>query len=400
MSQKSINERRNWKAQTFPYDYYLPDASIECTYCLTDKQAELLRGLLLPVGWATRWWSDSDADIDPDTVEAFRDDLIRRLMMGCCGDEVPVQYRYTSDGVLQKSDDGGATWTDAPAYDPRQNSPQFPPVAGEDGSDKKCVAAAGAAALIKAQVGDQLTDGMSRYTLGQLITDWTGTVINSGGNIFQALVTVATNQIFALVIATLRPALTDTVYHLLQCVFFCNMADDASVNDAQWSQIRSDITDQIGGIAGVFLEHLVYLLGAGGLTNLLRAGGATTGDCSDCDECAEGCDMDNWAMTVYGGNNVGTLIGRGVHYIDVQTENVPGFGGALFAQITTPDLNTCCVYDGYEIISGPGLDGQSGLYCGQALWPTTEVHSISAGDELNTVRVFTATTSIVRIKFL
>jgi hypothetical protein len=101
-------------------------------------------------------------------------------------------------------------------------------------------------------------------------------------------VTVITNQIFALIIATLRPALTEGVYDTLKCILYCNIGDDATVNDAQWTAIRADITEQIGGIAGLFLEHLVYLLGTGGMTNLIRAGGAASGDCSSC-ECGAGC---------------------------------------------------------------------------------------------------------------
>jgi hypothetical protein len=61
------------------------------------------------------------------------------------------------------------------------------------------------------------------------------------------------------------------------------MSNDITFNLAQWQQVRSDITGTIGGIAGIFLEHLVYLLGTQGITNLCRAGGATSGDCSDCD---------------------------------------------------------------------------------------------------------------------
>jgi len=336
MSEQQINDRRNWKAQTFPYDYFIPDDSQECSYCLTDKQAEILRGIIEPLGWKTRWWSDTDTPIGKDEIEAFRDDLIRRLMMSCCGDEIPVQYRYTEDGFLQRSEDGGATWTDAPEYDPRNNSPQFPPVPGDDGDDKKCLAATGAVALIKAQVGDQLTDDMSRYTLGQLISDWTNTLINSGGNIFQALVTVATNQIFALVIATLRPALTDPVYDTLQCIIYCNMDDDATINDSQWQAIRDQITSQIGGIAGVFLEHLVYLLGAGGMTNLVRAGGAAEGDCSGCD-CNESCNYEWSLFDDFIG--IGQTITPGDGYIEIES----AFGsGSYWVIIKTDDIDHGC----------------------------------------------------------
>lgn len=260
--------------------------------------------------------------------------------MGCCGDEVPVQYRYSDEGVLQRSEDGGATWTDAPEYDTRVYSPQFPPMSGTDGADKRCIAATGMVTLIKEQVGDQLTDDMSRYTLGQLITDWVTTMIQTS-NPFQALVTVITNQIFALVIATLRPALTETVYDTLLCIFYCNMGDDATFNLEQWQAVRADITDQIGGIAGIFLEHLVYLLGTTGLTNLARAGGAAEGDCSDCPSCEPGCEND-WIVYPNSPNYFGIMVEQTSTYMIVKTD-VINTNGLYYTYLRAADNEHCCV---------------------------------------------------------
>jgi len=279
-----INPRGSYKAMLFPYDVFIPDESRECQYCLTANQAMLLRGLLEPMGWPTRWWSD-ETEIDKDTIEAFRDDLIRRLMMSCCGSDFDIIFQWTEAGVLQKSEDGGATWEDSPQDDPRNSSTVYPPTEGSPSPDKKCIAATGAVALIKEQVGDQLTDDMSRYTLGQLINDWVTTYIQTS-NPLEALVNIVKNQLFALVIAVLRPALTDDVYHTLVCILDCNMAEDLSFNDAQWAQVREDILAQITGIAGVFFEHLVFLIGKVGITNLARAQAATEGDCSSC-ECSD-----------------------------------------------------------------------------------------------------------------
>jgi len=290
MSEYRVNQRRNWKGQAFPYDHYIPDETQECNYCLTEKQAEILRGIVEPLAWDTRWWSDLGIPIDKDKIESFRDDIVRRLIMSCCGDD-GLLFQYSDSGILQQSSDGGLTWEDVPQKDPRNNSPRFPPMSGADGSDKKCLAATGATALIKEQIGDQLTDDMSRYTLNQLITDWVHTMITTS-NPFTSLVTVIANQIFALIIATLRPALTDTVYTLFKCILKCRMEDDATFTETGWNNVRSDISDQIGGIAGVFLEHIVYLLGVGGMTNLVRAGGAATGDCSDCDPCDGECPIE------------------------------------------------------------------------------------------------------------
>lgn len=250
--------------------------------------------------------------------------------MSCCCDQIPLQFQYTVDGVLQVSFDGGLTFTDAPERDVRNNSPKFPPIPGDDGSDKKCAAATGAANLVKEQIGDNLSDDMTRYTLNQLVADWTHTMIDTS-NPFTALVTVVANQIFALVISALRAALTDDVYHLFACALYCTMASDGSFNDAQWEAARAKITASISGIAGIFLEHLVYLLGKVGTTNIVRSAPDDTGDCSDCD-CGE-CPVE-W--TFFNVTDVVRVDGN--HY----TSNYVGTGHVAF---TSGDSSQGCYYD-------------------------------------------------------
>ena len=248
------------------------------------------------------------------------------------GSDTLAQYRYAADGTLERSTDGGATYQPANQYDTRFTSTQFPPVSGDNGREKRCIAAAGMAALMKTQVANQLTDGDTQYTLVELINDWVKTMLESGGNVFQALVTIAANQTFALGVAALRAALTDGVWDTMQCIFFCNMADDASFNAAKWQSVKSDVSAQIGGIAGAFLGQLVNLLGPAGLTNLARSGSATSADCSacDCNNCAadpviplgggtlnaqDGCNLnissapegDHYAVYLWFNNHTGTF---------------------------------------------------------------------------------------------
>lgn len=341
------SQPRGWKAFQANYDYVFSLSDRLCCVALSQQQIAALLSQVEYLYWPSRWVK-ADGDVDADFVTQFTEDLERNLMTPCCDDNLPIQWRYTSDGVLQQSTNGGGTWVDAPLYDPRVYSPQFPPLPGDDGTDKKCAAATGAVALIKEQVGDQLTDDMSRYTLSQLISDWTNTVINSGGNIFQALATVVTNQIFALVIATLRPALTDDVYHTLQCILYCDMADDATFNNAQWATVRSDILSQITGIAGVFLEHLVYLLGTGGLTNLARSGAATSGDCSDCDcgLCGEDWQVGYYYLGVY--SAFGTLLDSGIdmdgHFF-MTVQSFDRGDGLQAVSVTSPASSVGCNID-------------------------------------------------------
>jgi len=290
-------------------------------------------------------------------------------MSCCCGNQTPVQYQYTTTGILQISIDGGVTFTDSPENDVRNNSPRFPPIPGADGNDKKCQAAVGAANLVKEQIGDQLTDDMGRYTLNQLIADWTHTMIDTS-NPFTALVTVVANQIFALVIASVIAALTDDVYHKFACALYCTMADDGSFSDAQWANARSKILSTISGIAGVFLEHLVYLLGKVGTTNIVRSAPDASGDCSDCD-CSDCVNLDAWSIQTFDGHPVGVEISRGDGYIILEGTGHPDFGTPYNAIIKTNNVDSCCAVTNFETLSGDGTDYHLFyVACGNPQWPT------------------------------
>lgn len=308
---------------------------------------------------------------DSEWIPAFN---LGACMTDNCCETIILIFRITIDGTVESSDDGGITWDPAPQYDPRNNSPQFPPIMGDDGDDKKCVAATGMADLIKEQVGDNLTDDMSRYTLSQLITDWINTMLATS-NIFQALLTVITNQIFALSIAIVRPALTTDVYDDLKCIFYCNMGDDASFNASQWAQVRSDITSKITGIAGVFLEHLIFLLGVVGLSNLARSAGATTGDCSDCECSACG-------VTAYVPPDGGTLIGRPSECV-IDVEMIAESGHYAFYLWMGNDTDTynadlCGMVTNIEVLSGDygGFPGYNECHTGTLHYPVANLDGV------------------------
>jgi len=360
MKEREINEKRHWKAEVFPYDVFIPDDSQECSYCLTYNQATLLRGLLEPVGWLTRWWSDT-TDVSQDEIEAFRDDLIRRLMMACCDGN--LIYTYDEDGNLEVSDDGGTVFVPAPQDDIRINPRVvFPVPPVTEGADELCLAADGMVNLIKEGITDQLTDDMSRYTLGQLIHDWTTTIIGTS-NPFTALVTIVANQIFALLISAVRAALTDGVFARLKCIFSARISVDLSFDDTSWGLVRSDILSQITGIAGVFLEHLVYLLGSGGLTNLARsmAGSSDAGCCPE-------CSVDIWSVLNYDGHDIGTLLSTGFDYLIVQGTSHPDFSTPYNVMLTTTGDNDCCGITSIEILTGSDVE-YFGRDCGTARWP-------------------------------
>lgn len=272
----------------FP-NFPIPSETPEQTRCIcieipdNNDWLQVFTGLLAIPSYWFNWQRDnlrSGKELAQHWTKLY--DNIDWSNMSCCCDTIPVQYRYTESGVMEKSIDGGVTWLPSPEDDSRNNSTRYPPLTGADGDDKKCLAAESMVMLIKEQVGDQLTDDMSRYTLDQLVKDWVGTMIETS-NPFEALIRVITNQIFALVISALRSALTTEVYDQLKCILYCGMNDDASFDNAAWEAAREEVLSQITGIPGVFLEHLLFLLGVVGTTNLARSGAATSSDCSACD---------------------------------------------------------------------------------------------------------------------
>lgn len=340
--------RRAWKAFQVEYDDVMRRSDRLCCYCLSDQQIAVLLSMATYISWPSRWVSDS-ITVSKDFTQEFSAKLEKQLMSGCADENTPIQYRYSSTGILQRSFNGGSSWSDCPEYDTRNYSVQFPPMIGTDDATKRCLAAAGAVALIKEQVGDQLTDGMSRASLENLIKSWVQTFLQSS-NVFVALVTVITNLVFGLVIATLRAALTTESYNALECAFYCNIGDDVTVSDAQYAAIKSSISADISGIAGAFFGHLVYLLGKRGVENLLRAGGATSGDCSECTECAE-------TRVFFTNNSAGTVEvfpdGEGVYTVTCDNFASGGYYGNLsFYDPTVGDDFTKCGQ--FNILSATG----------------------------------------------
>lgn len=360
MSEQRLNERRNWKAQTFSYDYYLPDHSPECSYCLTDKQAELLRGILLPVGWATRWWSDSNADIDPDTVEAFRDDLIRRLMMSCCSDDGDTLKRLTPEGIWQTSVDNGATWQDNTSSDPRRTAPLRPTYPAPEGETPLCEWADSITTVFKTQFVDTLdTEGdlqslfVAMSAVLALIFGATGV-----GAILVALTAIPA-IIFALGISAFKDAMTDAVWNRLRCNIFSHMDGNGIGTQAQVDAIYSQIGTDETGVSRLFLQSFVALLGVQGMANAANFGLGN----ADAD-----CDCLDW-IRIYvstGGGSETSWDGTWLHASPVHD----GSHYTLFLQSTDPaltfDVNNCATYR-LEVLTGTvSVSDSSYLTCSSA----------------------------------
>jgi len=164
------------------------------------------------------------------------------------------------------------------------------------------------------------------------------------------------------------------------------MLSDKSFNTAKWEAVRSDIFDQISGIAGVFLEHLVYLLGAGGLTNLARSE-AGVDDSACCPECS----ADVWSSTILEGVPIGSIISVGSNYVIVQSVAHPSYGGLIGEiGINTPSADTCCQIIDIEFITGePYADMiKYHVECGNPVYPASGLSPWDGSSSSNSFQIW------------
>lgn len=204
--------------------------------------------------------------------------------LGCgCGCKKPTNQRYTADGILEQSFDGGTTW-ERDTSDPRFNSPLYPPMSGSDGTDKRCLAAASAAKYIDREIVQKMNETDAAADLLLLIAAAVAILIT--GFTAAPLVIALISQVIAFGVDATKAAFTSGVWDTFRCILYCNMNDDGSFTEAQWQEIKTEIFDQLGSsIAGTFLRDTVNAFGPAGLTNAGRSGSATTADCSDCTDC-------------------------------------------------------------------------------------------------------------------
>lgn len=394
----SKDKRTQWKGDQLVYGDLIaePNNSSEDLYCLTFPQTKALISILELYRYTTRWYGDT---VDGLLIERFVSDTQRRLMMGCgCGEIIIVIFRWNSEGELESSEDNGETWTDAGNVDPRHTAPEFPPPIGDMAN--KCAAADSAVTSIIVEVFNNLTEGMALVTLDEVLRTWVQTYIGTS-NPLLALIAVVRNLIYGLAVTTIIASLTTDVWDKLRCCFRCNISPELDFDEARWVDLRTCITEDITGVAGIFLEHLIYLLGWSGSTNIARSGlGSPEADCSEC-PCEIECGIESWHIVNYNGVDVGAIIGTGVNYIDVTGSSHPDFATPFNAMIQTDNDDICCMLNSFELQSGSPTPNTFGVLCGNARWPSSPNVGFGLPQEVNTVfvRGDTGTNFVMRIYF-
>lgn len=283
------------------YDDLLATPSGSSLFCLSDRTWKMLIATTDYLHWATRYWSESGADIDAETIEEWATTVERELIVGsfgcgCACAPAGAITRWSLTGILQISYDNGETWSDWPEGDPRNTATRFAPMAGDDGDDKRCKAANNVLSEFK-HAGDEL---IAQLTAVALVTDAAAAIadlfIPFGIPALPGLVLTLIASVFDLGTTVVTDALTDEQYGKFFCCVFDNVGADG--------QITQDVFDAIGECMGAEMEtNAALILGAFAL--IVQAVGMNNiaqipqGGTEDCDTCLSGICVDFSDPTKY-----------------------------------------------------------------------------------------------------
>jgi hypothetical protein len=330
------------------------------TICVNDQWWAHISGQIMRLLRRDAW--EGDDDQVSDAIQAIHKILdVGRPTMGCgCGSN-GLPSRYSDDGVFQVSYDGGATWTDAPQFDPRNNVTLNPPLEGADGDDKKCKGAANIKRHMENQADKFIADGSAWGNVSDLISIAIAILIFVGivgtGGALTPLLLALCGSLMAVGVTAFEAAMTPTVYATFQCIIYCNMQNDASFTDAQVTTIVNEIYGQLDGVAAEYLARTVEAMGASGLTNMART---ASGEAADCSGCGCGGCVENF-QTYFG-----IEASRTDTTITVTGVYVPQ-DGKYHAQIGTKPADgtpgsECC----YITWNVTALNGSASWYCNDA----------------------------------
>lgn len=330
-----------WKGGQLSFRDHIsqPSDTREDLYCLTLAQTEALIAVIDHWRWLTRWLDDGgEIPVTFSAVSEFVDDTQRRLMMPCGDDNAIILSQWTPDGHYQESTDGGETYHDAPAKDPRNNVPLPPPFLPPDTASEKCTYADSIVNNLIDQWIGKTGDTEDEATVVEGIISFLAGIFGAFGVVAAAITLGIAIVIVAFTVAAWKAAFTSDVWDRLRCNLFNHIGDDGAWDqagvDAVYDQIATDET----GIAKISLQGMIAALGVQGLTITARNGrGSPTADCSLCGGCASRYEV-----------KFGTEVSRTDTSITVEAAFNPG-DSTYHAQIGTHDYGTGAHDDGCYI---------------------------------------------------
>lgn len=339
------NPKQTYKANLLDYDALLSASDDECSYCLSDREVQMLLAFVDYIAWSTRYIS-TETDIDKTLILSWSNNLARKLMSGCCGDL--QTHRFSESGIYQSSDDGGLTWNDDPQNDPRNGYVGAPPLPGVSSSAKRCAAADNVRDLFE-QYRDNLIEivGATPSILAIIagILAFIGVLAGISGvgiGIGVLFLTMAA-EIVQIGGTGISSEITFTTLETFRCLVYCRMNEDGELTYDEWQGLLEDIASEFSGFAETFFFQTVNGMGYIGVSNAGTVGASTASDCDDC-ACADCSNLDAWGI-VYG-----TTITKTPGYWKLSSVAVGGNQSVRLARTVAPPSNCCSVT--YNITSG------------------------------------------------
>jgi len=292
-----------------------------------------------------------------DITECVQKEIDCIMTNGCgCGGSGgignPTNQRYTADGHLEVSYDGGETWENGDAFDPRFNSPVYSPIPGDDGEDKRCIGANSVVAFLQAEKTASSGVLAGAGGLAALVASVAIAVASTGVGIVAAVIIAIMggilNVIAGLGQATFDGSFVGTFWDDVLCIVFCNLEEDGTFTEAGWQKTINEIAALSPYPANEWTSYIVKTLGLVGATNasLMRNNGSAS--CDGC-ECDPGCNSASWIQC-------GIIVDQGDNWIEIQADVAP-YGSAPYAihygSSGVPDYSDyCCQLCNIEILSG------------------------------------------------
>jgi hypothetical protein len=380
-------------------NFPIPDELTPDTFCLclqipnNEIWKQVFAGLLAQPMYWFNWQRDPDhsGKILSQYWQTLFDQIDWSDMSCCCPDP---QIRLNSDGSISVSNDGGATWQTDNSKDPRYTSPQFPPIPGDDGDDKKCKAANS----IVRQLKDNQIGYSSKIGVITTVLEMAAALVGLAVLVFATagLGTFLIGAFFELASALL--ATTSTAYDALftdddwswvLCELYCKMTTDGQIPADQFINIQADFDSHFSGNAALTFSSI---LGAWQLPGLNNAAKIPTTDNLDCSGCCPACDTPEWQ--VYGARGEGTGFVFGTETartsISVTVDSVAASGSNIVI-LWTNDPAICCAVD---IDTGGATVTISWIPCGGTFPVTTGIYAPSDCTYLLQLQSLTTFTAI------
>lgn len=343
-------------------NFPIPEDLTPDTFCLElqipndPTWVQTFVGLLAQPTYWFNW--DKDPSHSGRTVAQYWTKLFDQIdwsNMSCCE---PPLIRLNADGSISVSTDGGATYHTDNNQDPRYTSPQFPPIPGDDGAEKKCKAANSIVRQMKdQQIGYSATIGTVTTILAMaaLLVGLAVLVFATAG-----LATFLIGGFFELAGALLgttaeayNALFTDDGWSWVLCELFCKMDDTGQIPSSEFVNIQSDFDVHFSGDAALTFSSI---LGAWALPGLNNAAKIPTTDNLSCDACCGTCDFDTWAF--FDGDAGTTVSKTSIEWI---IDSDDRGGGEWYIILLSSGSDDCCKL----VLGGSTLwDEAYGIPCG------------------------------------